>query len=207
MAVDRAMARCLHQLSIMLKVLVIDESRNRAADVCAGLALAGYQVAAVLASAHDLAEQVAAVKPDVILIDTDAPSRDTLEHLAAMEQSTPRPVVVFAREGDGETIRKAIRAGVSAYVVDGLDAARLKPIIEVAVVRFEEHQTLKTELADATRKLSDRKLIDKAKGILMKARGLDEDAAYKALRKLAMDKAKPLAQVAGEVVEMARLLL
>ncbi len=191
----------------MLKVLVIDESRNRAADVCAGLALAGYQVAAVLASAHDLAEQVAALKPDVILIDTDAPSRDTLEHLAAMEQATPRPVVVFARDGGGETIREAIRAGVSAYVVDGLEAARLKTIIEVAVVRFQEHQILKIELAAATRKLSDRKLVDKAKGILMKTRGLDEDQAYKALRKLAMDKSQPLARVAGDLVDMARLLL
>lgn len=191
----------------MLKVLVIDESRKRAADVCGGLAMAGYQVAAVLASADDLADQVDAIKPDAILIDTDAPSRDTLEHLAAMDQSTPRPVVVFARESDGETIRTAIRAGVSAYVVDGLAPARLKAIMDVAVVRFQEHQTLKTELAAATRKLSDRKLVEKAKGILMKARGLDEDAAYRALRKLAMDRCRPLAQVAGEVVDMARLLL
>lgn len=169
--------------------------------------MAGYQVAAVLASADDLADQVDAIKPDAILIDTDAPSRDTLEHLAAMDQSTPRPVVVFARESDGETIRTAIRAGVSAYVVDGLAPARLKAIMDVAVVRFQEHQTLKTELAAATRKLSDRKLVEKAKGILMKARGLDEDAAYRALRKLAMDRCRPLAQVAGEVVDMARLLL
>jgi two-component system, response regulator / RNA-binding antiterminator len=192
---------------LMLKVLVIDESTGRAAAVCAGLALAGHQVAAVLASARDLSDQVAAIRPDVILIETDAPSRDTLEHLAAMERDAPRPVIVFARESDTATIRQAIRAGVSAYVVDGLDPARLKPIIDVAIARFEEHQALKAELADATKKLSDRKRIDKAKGILMKSRGLDEEAAYAALRRLAMDRSKAIAAVAQDVIDMARLLL
>lgn len=191
----------------MLKILVVDESRGRAAAVCAGLAMAGHQVAAVLASARDLPDQVARVKPDVILIETEAPSRDTLEHLAAMERDAPRPVVMFARESDSDQIRAAIRAGVSAYVVDGLEPARLKSIIDVAVARFEEHQALKTELAEATKKLSDRKRVEKAKGILMKSRGLDEDAAYAALRKLAMDRGKAMAAVAQDVIDMARLLL
>lgn len=191
----------------MLKVLVIDESRGRAAAVCAGLAMAGHQVAAVLASAHDLPAQVAEIKPDVILIETDAPSRDTLEHLAAMERDAPRPVIVFARESDNDQIRAAIRAGVSAYVVDGLEPSRLKTVIDVAVARFEEHQALKTELAEATRKLSDRKRVNKAKGILMKSRGLDEDAAYSALRRLAMDRGKSMAAVAQDVIDMAKLLL
>jgi response regulator NasT len=96
---------------------------------------------------------------------------------------------------------------VSAYVVDNLDLARLKPIVDVAIARFEAHQLLKQELATATRKLSERKLIDKAKGILMKTRSLDEDQAYAALRKLAMDRAQPLGKVAGDLVEMAKLLL
>lgn len=191
----------------MLKILVIDESHRRAAEICAGLALAGHQVAAVLPTTSDLDAQVAAIKPDVILIETDSPSRDTLEHLATMDRQMPRPVIIFANEGDNTTIRASIRAGVSAYVVDGMDPSRLKPIIDVAVARFEEHQALKKELAEATRKLSDRKLVEKAKGILMKSRGLDEEAAYGALRKLAMDRGKPLAAVAQDVVEMARLLL
>lgn len=191
----------------MLKILVIDESRGRAAAVCAGLAMAGHQVAAVLASARDLSDQVAKVRPDVILIETDAPSRDTLEHLAAMERDAPRPVVMFARESDNDQIRAAIRAGVSAYVVDGLEPARLRSIIDVAVARFEEHQALKAELADATRKLSDRKRIEKAKGILMKSRGLDEEAAYAALRRLAMDRGQSMAAVAQNVIDMAKLLL
>ena len=169
--------------------------------------MAGHQVAAVLSSADDLAGEVARIKPDVILIETDAPSRDTLEHIAIMERDAPRPVVIFASDGDTSTIKKAISAGVAAYVIDGLDPARLKPIIDVAVARFEQHQALKTELAAATRKLSDRKVLDRAKGILMKSRGLDEDAAHKTLRKLAMDRGKSLAAVAQDVVDMAALLL
>ncbi|MBL8489960.1 MAG: ANTAR domain-containing protein, partial [Rhodocyclaceae bacterium] len=187
----------------MLRVLVIDDSAGRAADICAGLALAGHQVAAVLASSRDLPAQVAAVKPDIILIETEAPSRDTLEHLAAMDRDAPRPVVVFARESGNDTIRAAIKAGVAAYVVDGLDPERLKPVIEVAIARFEEYQSLKAELAQATRKLSDRKRIERAKGLLMKSRGMDEDAAYAALRKLAMDRNKALGEVAQDVLDMA----
>lgn len=191
----------------MLKILLIDERQDRAADICAGLVLAGHQVAAVLASADNLAAAVTRIKPDVILIETDAPSRDTLEHIALMERDAPRPVLVFARDGDASTIKRAIGAGVAAYVVDGLDPARLQPIIDVALAHFEQHQALKSELAEATKKLSDRKIVDRAKGILMKSRGLDEDAAYKALRKLAMDRGKSLAAVSQDVADMAKLLL
>lgn len=191
----------------MLKILLIDELQQRAVDICGGLIVAGHQVAAVLSSSANLAEEVARIKPDVILIETDAPSRDTLEHIALMERDAPRPVVVFARDRDSGTIRKAINAGVAAYVVDGLEASRLQPIIDVAVARFEQHQALKTALADATRKLSDRKLLERAKGILMKSRGLEEEAAYAALRKLAMDRGKSMALVAQDVVDLAGLLL
>ena len=191
----------------MLKILLIDELQERAADICGGLVMAGHQVAAVLSSADDLAGEVARIKPDIILIETDAPSRDTLEHIALMERDAPRPVVMFARERDTGTIKQAIKAGVAAYVVDGLEASRLQPIIDVALARFEQHQALKTELADATRKLSDRKVVDRAKGILMKSRGLEEEAAYAALRTLAMDRGKSIALVSQDVVDMAKLLL
>ncbi len=193
--------------SDILKVLVVDELRSRAGDICAGLALAGHQVVAVLASSDTLAEDVTRIRPDIILIDTEAPSRDTLEHLATMNRDMPRPVIIFAQASDDATIRTAIGAGVAAYVVDGLAPGRLKSVIDVAIARFESHQALNRELAEATRKLSDRKLIDRAKGILMKSRGLDEDAAYAALRRLAMDRSQPLAKAAKDVVELARLLL
>ena len=191
----------------MLRILIIDESRTRAAELCGGLAMAGHQVAAVLPSALDLTAQIEAIKPDVILIETDSPSRDTLENLAVMEREMPRPVIILTQDSDAALMRAAFKAGVSAYIVDNLDLARLKPIVDVAVARFEEHQNLKRELATATKKLSERKLIEKAKGILMKTRGLDEDEAYAALRKLAMERAQPLGKVAGDLVEMARLLV
>lgn len=191
----------------MLRVLVIDESRSRAAEICAGLALAGHQVAAVLSDVVNLTAQIESIRPDVILIETDSPSRDTLENLAVMNSSMPRPVIIFAQEGDATTIRAAVKAGVAAYVVDGLDAARLKPVIDVAVASFEEHQAVRAELATATKKLSERKVIERAKGLLMKSRGLDEAAAHATLRKLAMERAKPMAQVAQDLIEMASLLL
>jgi len=191
----------------MLRVLVIDESESRAGEICAGLALSGHQVAALLPSCLDLATRVEQIRPDIILIQTDAPSRDTLEHLALAHETLPRPVVMFADKSDARMIRKALKAGVSAYIVDGLTPARLEPIMEVAIASFEEYQSLRRELNAATKKLADRVVVDRAKGILMKARGLDEDAAYKALRRLAMDRGKPLAAVAAEVVEMAKLLL
>ena len=191
----------------MLRILIIDESRARAEELCGGLAMAGHQVAAVLPAALDLTSQIEAIKPDVILIETESPSRDTLENLAVMNRDMPRPVILLTQESDAAVMRAAFKAGVSAYIVDNVDLARLKPIVDVAIARFEEHQTLKQELALATQKLSDRKVIDKAKGILMKTRGLDEDQAYTALRKLAMERAQPLGKVAGDLIEMAKLLL
>ncbi|OIP09172.1 MAG: response regulator [Betaproteobacteria bacterium CG2_30_68_42] len=191
----------------MLRILIIDESRVRAAELCAGLAMAGHQVAAVLPSALDLTAQIEQIKPDVILIETDSPSRDTLENLAVMNRDMPHPVIILTQENDAAVMRAAFKAGVSAYVVDNLDLARLKPIVDVAIARFEEHQNLRQELAVATRKLSERKLVEKAKGILMKTRGLDEDQAYAALRYLAMERAQPIGKIAGDLVELAKLLL
>ena len=135
----------------VLNVLVVDESRKRAAEICAGLACAGYQVAAVLSSAYDLHMKVEEIKPDVILIQTDSPSRDTLENMAAMDREMPRPVVVFANDSDSKTIRRAMKAGVSAYVVDGLEPKRIKPVIDVALARFEEHQELRRSRDEARR--------------------------------------------------------
>jgi two-component system, response regulator / RNA-binding antiterminator len=191
----------------MARILVIDESQLRAVEICTGLIQAGHQVAAVLPSALELIERIEEIKPDIILIETESPSRDTLEHLAVMNREMPRPVVMFSQDGNTSTIRSAIKAGVAAYVVDGFEIERLKPVVDVAVARFDEHQALKRELAATSRKLSERKLIDKAKGILMKSRGMDEETAYAALRKLAMERSQPLAKVAANLVDMAALLL
>ncbi len=158
--------------------------------ICAGLALGGYQVAAILPNSAQLTREVEKLAPDIILIETDSPSRDTLEHLAVVHEHMPRPVILFTSEGEGETIREAIRVGVSAYIVDGLDAKRIKPVIEVARAHFAEHQALRQELAASHQKLSDRKPIDRA---------------YHALRKLAMERGKTMGDVAKDVLDMASL--
>jgi len=189
-----------------MRVLVVDESEERAEILREGLRLAGHEVTASLTSAVALLKTIEELAPDVIVIDTESPSRDVLEHLVVMSRHTPRPVVMFASDGTPETIREAVRAGVSAYVVDGLDPARVRPIVEAAVARFEELQDLRGQLAEANLRLDERKLVDRAKGILMKTRGLNEEDAYRALRRMAMDKNRRIGEVARNVIEMADLL-
>jgi response regulator NasT len=189
-----------------MRVLVVDESPERAELLRDGLLAAGHEVTATLSSPLALLKTIEQLKPDVIVIDMDSPSRDVLEHLVFVSQHTPRPVVMFSRDDAPETIRAATRAGVSAYVVDGLDKSRIEAIIEAAVARFDQYQSLRTQLAEANLKLSERKLVERAKGLLMKRRGLDEDAAYSALRKMAMDRKLKLAEVAQRVVDAADLL-
>ncbi len=189
-----------------MRVLVVDESPERAEIIQEGLARGGHQVSACLTSPLALLKTIDELQPEVIVIDTDSPSRDVLEHLVVMSERGPRPVVMFAADGAPEVIREAVRAGVSAYVVDGLDAARVKTIVDVAVARFEDFQRLRAELAEANLKLAERKLVEQAKGILMKTRGLDEEAAYALLRRSAMDRKLRIAEVAQQLVASADLL-
>jgi len=189
-----------------MRVLVVDESAERADGLRSALQGAGYEVSASLTSPLALLKTIETLQPDVIVIDTDSPSRDVLEHLVFVSRHTPRPVVMFANDDAPETIRAATRAGVSAYVVDGLDRLRIRAIVDAAVARFEDYQALRAQLAEATLKLSERRLVERAKGLLMKSRGLDEEAAYAALRKMAMDRGLKLAEVAQKVIEAADLL-
>ena len=189
-----------------MRVLIVDESEERAAVLREGLVMAGHEVVASLSSPLELLRAVDDLQPDVIVIDTESPTRDVLEHVAIVSQSSPRPIAMFASDGGGESIRDAVRAGVSAYVVDGVNAQRVNTIVEVACVRFEEFQRLKTELAEANLKLSERKLVERAKGLLMRSRGLSEEDAYHALRKLAMSKNLRLGDIAQQVLDTAELL-
>jgi response regulator NasT len=189
-----------------MRVLIVDESDERAAVLREGLVMAGHEVAASLASPLELLRAVEELQPDVIVIDTESPTRDVLEHVVIVSQSSPRPIVMFSTDGGGETIRDAVRAGVSAYIVDGLEAARVNTIVQVACARFEEFQRLKAELAEVNLKLSDRKLVERAKGLLMRSRGLSEEDAYHALRKLAMSKKLRLGDIAQQVIDAAELL-
>jgi response regulator NasT len=189
-----------------MRVLVVDESPERTAVLRDGLERAGYEVVAALASPIELLRAVDQTQPDVIIIDTDSPSRDVLEHVVMISRDAPRPIVMFSSDAAPDSIRDAVLAGVSAYVVDGLDAARVKSIVEVAVARFGEHQRLRAELAEANLKLSERKRIERAKGILMKSRGVGEDEAYRMLRRIAMDRGKRLGEIAQQLIDMAELL-
>jgi response regulator NasT len=189
-----------------IKVLLVDDSPERTAILRSALEKARYLVAAVLESPLELLRAVEAHQPDIIIIDTDSPSRDVLEHVVMVSRDQPRPIVMFSSDGGTDTIREAVKAGVSAYIVDGLEASRVQGIVEVAVARFDEYQRLVTELAEANLKLSERKLVDRAKGILMKSRGFSEDEAYNALRKLAMTRKKRLGDAAKMVIDMEDLI-
>jgi len=189
-----------------MRVLIVDESEERTALLREALTSSGHEVAASLSSPLELLRSVETLLPDVIVIDTESPTRDVLEHVVMVSQSSPRPIVMFATDSGGEMIREAVRAGVSAYVVDGLDSARVSSIVEVACARFEEFQRLKLELADANLKLSERRLVERAKGLLMQARSISEDEAYHALRKLAMSKKLRLGDVAQQLIDSAALL-
>jgi response regulator NasT len=188
-----------------MRVLVVDELAERAEMLRAALLPAGYEVTA-LSSPLALLKTIEKLEPDVIIIDTESPSRDVLEHLVMISRHTPRPVVMFAADSTPETIRAATRAGVSAYVVDGISTERIQSIVDAAIARFEEMQSLRAQLAEANQKLSDRKLVERAKGLLMKSRGLDEDAAYALLRRMAMDRQLKLPDLAQRLVDAADLL-
>lgn len=194
----------------MLRVMIVDDSEpdshRRSLYLRPMLEQVGYTVVAEVFEARRMYEAVRARAPDIIIIDTESPSRDTLEHIALLSATDPRPIVMFSSDRGGDTIREAVRAGVSAYIVDGLATERVKPIIEVAVARFESFQAIKTELAQVKTKLADRKLIDRAKGVLMKARSIDEDDAYSALRKMAMERSLTIGEVSRQLLAVSDLL-
>ena len=190
----------------MLRVMLVDDSHEEVSPLKEGLVCAGYDVVVVSAHGLALAERVKELAPDVIIIDTESPSRDVLEHVSAVSAHAPRPIVVFTDDRENASIQAALRAGVSAYVVDGIQAERLQPILEVAVARFEHEQALREELRDAQTKLVERKVIERAKGIVMEQKGVSEEQAFRLLRKLAMDRNAKLLDVAQQVVDVAKLL-
>lgn len=189
-----------------LRVMIVDADGERSRQLRGALSLAGYRVVAELREAIDLPDAVAGMKPHIVIVAADSPDRDTLEQIALTTRNAPRPVVMFTQDGASDTIKAAVQAGVSAYVVDGLAPDRLKPILEVACARFEAHQALSLKLADTERELAERKLVERAKGMLMAKRGLNEADAYKELRQLAMATGKTLGEVAGTLVAAAHLL-
>jgi len=189
-----------------LRIMLVDESESRSLELRLMLGKLGYDVVAEVCNPRELYARVRELAPDVIIIDTESPSRDTLEHVALLSERDPRPIVMFSADRTSETIRAATGAGVSAYVVDGLQASRVEPIVAAAVARFEAFQGMRHALAKAQTQLSDRKLIERAKGVLMKARKLDEEQAYAALRRMAMERSITIGEVAKRLLEVSDLL-
>jgi len=190
----------------MLRILLVNDTEKPIGELRAALVAAGYEIVAEVAATSALLKAVDTQRPDVVIIDVDSPSRDTLEQLAVMSSTAPRPVVMFSADGDQKLIRAVVGAGVTAYIVDGLAPARLAPIIEVARARFEEQTKMRRKLEDFERQLGDRKLIDRAKGLLMQKRGLSEAEAYATLRNQAMKQSMKLADVARQIISVAELL-
>jgi two-component system, response regulator / RNA-binding antiterminator len=189
-----------------LRVALVDEKAERSSDLERALGEAGFEVVARLGGRDDLRSRIGELEPDVVIIDMQLPDRDVLEDMQRMHREQPRPIVMFVDESDSESIRVAVEAGVSAYVVDGLKARSVRPIIEVAIARFRAFQALRNELAAARISLAERKLIERAKGILMSRRGVNEEEAYQLLRKSAMDRNMKLVDVARQLIEMAEFL-
>lgn len=193
-------------MTAKLTIVLVEEDELRARAFMDALAEAGDFDVHVFGNVSGLARKIAAHAPDVVLIDIDNPTRDMLEELTLASGPLERPVAMFVSRAAGNLAGAAIEAGVSAYVVDGLSPDRLKPVMDTAIARFRMVRQMRTELAETRRALEERKLIDRAKGLLMKARGLDEDAAYALLRKSAMDQGKRVADVAQALVTAADLL-
>jgi two-component system, response regulator / RNA-binding antiterminator len=191
----------------MLKVMIVDNDIKRSKPLKQSLIENGFDVVAHVENDIDLQAKCCAIKPDVVIIDTESPSRDTLENICVMSMHDPRPIVMFTHDGDKEQIKLATQAGVSAYVVGTIPSERLTPVIDAAIARFEEFKHLRTELALTKTKLDDRKVIERAKGLLMKQRGLDEDEAYEMLRRMAMQRNMKLADLAEQLMEAAKMLI
>jgi len=187
-----------------MRVLLIDPDPARAALVAEGLE--GFRPLEVRHSPSLDETEVAAFAPDVIVIACDSPDRDTLESLRESTAANPRPVVMFADRSTPGLAEAAVQAGVAAYVVDGLASGRVRPVLEVAMSRFELMQQLRADLAKAKADLASRKTVERAKGLLMKERSVDEETAYRMLRKLAMDSGRPIGAVAADLVAFASVL-
>jgi response regulator NasT len=189
-----------------LRVIVVDDEADRAQSVRQALEGAGFVVVATFGTGADLPCKLAELAADVVIVDIDSPDRDTLEDMRRVTMEQRRPVVMFAQDGKPETIKAAIEAGVAAYVVDGLKPDRVRPVVDVAIARFAQFQELRGQLDKARTTLAERKLIEKAKGILMKRRKVDEDEAYGLMRRMAMDQKSRLIDVANKIIEAAELL-
>lgn len=190
-----------------LTILIIDENAIRSSIIEEGLREAGHGKVVVINEMHGIARMIETLNPDVIVIDIENPNRDMMEHLFQLTRTVSRPITMFVDRSDTASIEAAVEAGVSAYIVDGLKKERVKPILDMAVSRFNAFSRLQRELADAKSALEERKVVERAKGILMKMRGLSEEDAFALLRQTAMNEKKKMSDIAQSIVTAAGLLM
>jgi response regulator NasT len=212
MMAPMSVAKSLRVVIVLPVHLSVEPDDDEAAEVERSRILrmalleAGYNVVATLPGDAFLPERIAQIQPDMIVVDAESQGRDILEHVVMATRDERRPIVMFTDDEDTSHVRRAIAAGVSAYVAAGTPADHIKPVIEVAMARFEHEESLRRDLADARSQLEERKVVDRAKGLLMNRQGLTEQEAYARLRKAAMDKGIKLADVAQRLIDAADLL-
>ncbi|MPZ58036.1 MAG: ANTAR domain-containing protein [Rhizobiales bacterium] len=189
-----------------LKIVIIDESAVRAAILEEGLREAGFTQVVRIAEMTNLLARVYAIDPDVILIDLENPSRDVLEQMFQVSRVVKRPVAMFVDQSDTASIQASVDAGVSAYIVDGLKKERIKPILDTCISRFNAFARLQGEVDRARNALEERKVIDRAKGVLMKAKNLTEEESYARMRRAAMNENKKIVEIAQSILTAAEML-
>ena len=188
-----------------LQVLLVDEGAARTEMLAESLTNEGFEIAGRLSCQDDLIAGIGRYTPDVMVIDMESPDALIFTQLVEVNKNTPTPVVFFADKGETGIIKKAVKAGVGAFIVDGLTARKIRPVIELSIERFKEMRSLQTELDETKNRLEERKVIEKAKGILMQRKNISEDTAYQSLRKLAMEQNKKLVDVARGTIELSDL--
>jgi response regulator NasT len=188
------------------KIVIVDESPIRAAILREGLVEAGYTGVVHISEMQSLLARIYALDPDIILIDLENPSRDILEQMFQVSRAVRRPIAMFVDQSDAASIQASVDAGVSAYIVDGLKKERIKPILDLCVSRFNAFAKLQDELDRTKSALEERKVIDRAKGILMKVKGLTEEEAYVLMRSTAMREKKKIGEIAQSVLTASELL-
>jgi two-component system, response regulator / RNA-binding antiterminator len=189
-----------------LNIVIVDESVARASILEDGLREAGFTQVTRIDETRNLLARIGAIDPDVILIDLESPSRDVLEQMFQVSRVVKRPVAMFVDQSDAASIQAAIDAGVSAYIVDGLKKERIKNILDMSIMRFNAFSRLEGELEQTKSALEDRKVIDRAKGILMKMKNLTEEEAYALMRRTAMNEKKKIAEIAQSIITAAEML-
>lgn len=191
---------------LSLRILLVDQNLTRASILEEGLREAGYTKVTVIRDMQSLMRRIVELEPDVIVIDLENPNRDVLEQMFQVSRCVARPVAMFVDRSDAATIGAAIEAGVSAYIVDGLKKERVKSILDTAISRFNAFNKLREELDRTKQALEERKLVDRAKGVLMRQRGVTEDEAYALLRKASMNENRRIGEIAQSVITASQLL-